>query len=258
MSSTKDSLLMEHFESAVRQFFADQDVVFQSLQKNLQPGPPLFNCLIEVKHSLLHGTVIFSTDRKFLIDSYPIASSTDLGDDVLMDWLGEMVNRIVGRFKNQLLPFNIDIEISPPSVTCEDVSLFSDGSEKSIRFCHIRGRNLGYQCLIEIDKSIDFGLKDDSVRTIDQGKIIYCQPEKKKDGGQMEIEYRDGFIHLKFASGLVGSVEVSKMKQGENRQLAIEGRKIEISRGLDGVRLEGEEVSIFLPTDYQQGFKEIS
>ena len=61
----------------------------------------------------LRGSLVLDVPPSILTRTHPSQSETD-GD--LEDWIGELSNLVLGRFKSKLLPFDVVIQLSTPIV----------------------------------------------------------------------------------------------------------------------------------------------
>ena len=67
--------------------------------------------------NLVKGTLLIVGRTDSLRTTHPMtAMGADVTDNDLSDWGGEISNQVLGRFKNAMLPYGIDLKMSVPSV----------------------------------------------------------------------------------------------------------------------------------------------
>jgi CheY-specific phosphatase CheX len=65
----------------------------------------------------LRGMLAVQCAPEFLQSSHPsVAMGMPVSDADIEDWLGEIANQVLGRFKNLLLAYDVKLELSTPSV----------------------------------------------------------------------------------------------------------------------------------------------
>ncbi|SMF57876.1 chemotaxis protein CheX [Pseudobacteriovorax antillogorgiicola] len=92
----------------------DEDMVFEE-----NADFDFTNCYssrIKVKGNHINGYLIINVDPAALKHSHPERKYGDeIVEEDLMDWVGEIVNRVLGNIKNDLLSFDLDTTLNPPS-----------------------------------------------------------------------------------------------------------------------------------------------
>jgi len=103
-------------ESTLRLFaaFGVNLGVVSSLPENLDHT---FSASIGFTNPSMPGMLIMTLDRELVARSRPAElQAGPLTEPDLDDWVGELVNQLIGRIKNQLLRHQIELEQSIPSV----------------------------------------------------------------------------------------------------------------------------------------------
>jgi hypothetical protein len=63
------------------------------------------------------GTLVLTLDRELAVNSRPTElRAKEPSEQDLDDWVGELVNQLIGRIKNQLLRHKLELELSIPAV----------------------------------------------------------------------------------------------------------------------------------------------
>ncbi|RYZ54556.1 MAG: hypothetical protein EOP07_15775 [Proteobacteria bacterium] len=81
-----------------------------------EPSVELLKVRLCFSGSDMSAEAFLSCSRSFLQKTCPLPSgSGDHPTAILLDWLGELANLVIGRLKNRLLAHEITIKISPPA-----------------------------------------------------------------------------------------------------------------------------------------------
>jgi CheY-specific phosphatase CheX len=76
-----------------------------------------FAATIGFTNPRFRGMLVLTTDRHMVTRSRPTELQANTpSEKELDDWVGELVNQLIGRIKNQLIRHHIDMELSIPSV----------------------------------------------------------------------------------------------------------------------------------------------
>ncbi len=104
----------------------------------------------------LNGYLFLSTTLATLKASNPlVAMGEEVNEEELQEWAGEMVNQTLGRFRHLLLPYDVSIELSIPTVIQGPSSIKHTSGEALIRQISLPDNNL-IDCVITMDFSSGF------------------------------------------------------------------------------------------------------
>lgn len=96
------------FASATSLFKAYGVAVSETGKERIEPAAP--SCAIGFLGQSLTGTVVLTADPEVLRHSKPLETSAD------RDWLGELTNQLMGRVKNRLLAYGVEVQPTTPVV----------------------------------------------------------------------------------------------------------------------------------------------
>ena len=118
----------------------------------------------------MRGTIVLGCDDEFLRQSCPgISGDEENIEAYINDWIGELSNLIMGRVKNQLMPYGIVLRLNPPSISKHEDSIFDSYSNtKPSEKVWLNSESGDTVCLLmacEIDDDIDFS------EAIDKGAL---------------------------------------------------------------------------------------
>ena len=89
--------------------------------------------IVGFKSDEFSGTLILGCEIPFLESSCPCISKDTTPAEIteyINDWIGELSNLVMGRFKNFLAVYEIDFQINPPSIMPGTESIFERYSER--------------------------------------------------------------------------------------------------------------------------------
>lgn len=75
----------------------------------------VYSAQIKVESPTTSGVLAVKTDRRFLFNTHPERKyGEDLEEDDYLDWIGEIVNRLLGNMKNELITRGISTDLHQP------------------------------------------------------------------------------------------------------------------------------------------------
>jgi CheY-specific phosphatase CheX len=135
--------------------------------KGLQATPLV--SIIGFSSNALSGSLILALPQAVAERTLPVAGAS------LADWSGELANQLLGRLKNQLLKYQIVINMSLPVVVCGDALKLLATARQITRYYSFSSE-LG-KVFIRLDMEMDSTLmlvpRDDEARgCIDEGELL--------------------------------------------------------------------------------------
>lgn len=125
----------------------------------------------------MKGNLLIASTKELLDHTHPSkAMGMDVGEEDLADWIGEIANQTVGRLKNSLLKFSVNVAITTPTVlsgkqitayTMKDNTIRKTLNFKMDQF------SLSLTAHIELLDKIDFSRVEDSSKTEDEGSSLF-------------------------------------------------------------------------------------
>lgn len=86
----------------------------QQAEANLKDE--IYSAQILVENDNTNGVLAVKTDRRFLHNTHPERKyGEDLTDSDYLDWIGEIVNRLLGNMKNELILRGISTRLHQPN-----------------------------------------------------------------------------------------------------------------------------------------------
>ncbi len=122
----------------------------------------LFNsvAILAIMADNFRGTMTLCVDQTLLESSHPMAKAgRALTDALVADWLGELANLTVGRFKLLLSGHGINARITPPSIESSVEKVLKDFEQlkPTQRFWFAVGSDTALcQLSVEFDETVDF------------------------------------------------------------------------------------------------------
>lgn len=112
-----------------------------------EPSVELLRTRLCFSSADMNAEAFLSCSRSFLQKTCPLPrTASDHPTAVLLDWLGELANLVIGRLKNRLLAHEITIKISPPSF---EGNWAKTKNSQSILFWHkFEGSWIGFECAV--------------------------------------------------------------------------------------------------------------
>lgn len=136
----------------------------------------------------MRGTLVLGCDEEFLKHSCPGLNGDE--EDIkayINDWIGELSNLIMGRVKNQLLPYGIAIRLNPPSISESSDSIFTSYSNskpsETLWFGNDGGEAICTLIACDIDESVDLRESSTDDAALDPGSAIISLKEFPLENG---------------------------------------------------------------------------
>ncbi len=75
----------------------------------------IYSAEIKVENQTTSGVLAVKTDQRFLYNTHPERKyGEDLEEEDYLDWIGEIVNRLLGNMKNELIARGISTDLYQP------------------------------------------------------------------------------------------------------------------------------------------------
>lgn len=133
---------------------------------------PSITSVLGFTGSRLYGSLAISTTHEFLARTRPVPPRNELE---VRDWGAELVNRLVGRFRNKLEPYGIDLRMATP-VTIEGPQLdvaFDD--PRSLREALWFASPPGHVAVLVdavIEDGVEFSPRPNAMRPVAEGDFL--------------------------------------------------------------------------------------
>lgn len=126
-------------EDATARLFAQYDVALAAPQSNVPVGSPEIAAVIGFSSRGFRGTVTFGTSIETAMSCSCVAGVD--GVDA-RDWVGELANQLLGRFKNALLDYGVVLNMATPiAITGSELRFHAHDCDESwtVSFQHDGG-----------------------------------------------------------------------------------------------------------------------
>ncbi len=115
--------ILQHFDSiveaAARALFGTHEMPLGEQERDFGVTPADHDVAgtIGFTSPELRGAVLLTARREVLARAWPVELRTRVpSEDDVADWAGELINQLLGRVKNALVPYGLTIEQSMPTV----------------------------------------------------------------------------------------------------------------------------------------------
>ena len=110
-------LLEETLEAAGNGIFSHLDIEAEYIDSS-ELGMHDFACSVGFTSLTLRGNLTLTAHRAFVAETRPpeLRTAAEATEMELADWIGELGNQLLGRFKNKLIPSGNVIELGTPAV----------------------------------------------------------------------------------------------------------------------------------------------
>jgi hypothetical protein len=103
------SRLLQMAEVSCQRLFAHYGLALRRMaEAEPDPAPLSLYGSVSFSGKTLNGTMLLGSSREPLLMSNPTKNVA------IQDWQAELTNQLVGRFKNQLLPYGVEINVGVP------------------------------------------------------------------------------------------------------------------------------------------------
>lgn len=126
---------------------------------------PYYSARIELKSEDTAGILAVRTDKRLLFQSHPDRKYGDeLEEEDLVDWAGELVNRVLGDLKNWLLDHGVSTRLSPPEAQEGDWTLDAMGEEFESFELDFVAADMGIQVRMLLRRGIGNQVRNESAK----------------------------------------------------------------------------------------------
>ncbi|MFO0725223.1 MAG: chemotaxis protein CheX [Myxococcota bacterium] len=120
----------------------------------------------------IRGNLLVSSPHDFLKRWVEQMTEGPAVDDQLHDWVGELSNQLLGRFKRKLLSRGVEIEMTPPSIVVgSNVRLRSPSRARRVE---VELTRPGFDCALdlEVDDGFEIPEADSAAMPIGEGDLM--------------------------------------------------------------------------------------
>ena len=186
-----NEILSNYAQEALSIALAGNDLKVIGRGQDVNPGEvwadDIFTCVLGFTSDMIDGSFVFCCGQDFLEAIAPqLTDEADVERRELLykDWVGEVVNRAVGRFKASLQAHDVSISLNPPSVSRSAVSPLDDYADRAPSeniWMELAGSVFCCQLGADVDPTMDFSLLTDSGDTLEpSGAVLDLNPIKRK------------------------------------------------------------------------------
>jgi len=122
--------LEKYFESSAIAFFEEATASKASVTSITEISMQSHDCIMAIvgfTSAQMKGTIRLATNTQNLFRSHPqIAQGLDIEESDLANWAAEILNQILDRFKDRLLPLGFHIELSSSTLVKGSRLTFAD------------------------------------------------------------------------------------------------------------------------------------
>ncbi|MGE0174538.1 MAG: chemotaxis protein CheX [Oligoflexales bacterium] len=120
----------------------------------------------------MKGSLTIMCDKHFLETTYPALDGQKANDAELKDWLGEMANLLLGRTKNILLDYGINLSLGTPTIITGKSIEVDAGAAKNYFNFTIDKKPIALFAHFKIDEGLNFEKKADNGGGIKEGDAV--------------------------------------------------------------------------------------
>ena len=159
---------------------------FESQERSTLFDDLALTSILSFDHPLIRGTIILCCDSDTAAATCPGgAKPGDASSQArLEDWVGELTNLIVGRFKNFMLAHQVRIQLRPPSVSMAPFSTLATYSERmptQVFWFKVKDLAFCVQLSAEVSDDLDLYTILDRNETVPRpGDVVMTLNEKPK------------------------------------------------------------------------------
>jgi CheY-specific phosphatase CheX len=121
----------------------------------------------------MKGSLTLLCDMKFLEKTYPASSDGQKAEDTeLKDWLGEMANLLLGRTKNILLEYGINLSLGTPTIiTGKEINFDSSSLNNYFNFT-LAQNPISLYANVKVGKNVEFTKKEETNQGAKESDVL--------------------------------------------------------------------------------------
>jgi hypothetical protein len=165
---SNEERLAELFSQCAAEMLADLGVQATRLPGVRQPQPSgeELAAFVSFGNAELHGSLTLLAPSKLFSRLHPVAHTTLPSD--LDDWACEMVNQVVGRFRNRLASYAVKVVFGVPHTVRAELLQFTSGHEPRQSLISFAVEDMVLDYWLELEAEPDFWLAESPMEEIEK------------------------------------------------------------------------------------------
>jgi len=166
-SNSNEDRLARIFSDCAEEMLADLGVQATRLMSASQPAPTdeALGAFVCFGNAELHGCLTLQAPRKLLHFLNPVDQTSPLSD--LDDWACEMVNQVVGRFRNRVAAYAVKLVFGVPLSLLSQAPQFSTGFRLAPSRISFTVDNMALDYWLELETEPDFWLAESPLEDVE-------------------------------------------------------------------------------------------